>query len=150
MQKVLGRKESQRVREDFLIRWGLWMGMQLNPLMWTLLQKAGRLLQTHPGCWSKQSTLKSPCEASDRINHLTRRWIQEGRMSERHTSKGGTVSWKFEFYKIVLIKLGESHKDLPEKRHFSIHMLFVLPTCCAQLRVYIQPIHSSPWKTHTF
>lgn len=38
-----------------------------------------------PGCWSEQSTLKSPCEASDRINQLIRRWIQERKMPERDT-----------------------------------------------------------------
>lgn len=37
----------------------------------------------HPGWRSEQSILKSPCEASDRTNQLTRSWIQEGRMSDR-------------------------------------------------------------------
>lgn len=69
---------------------------------------------------------------------------------QRHASKGGTVSWKGGFYVTSLIKLGESARDLPESRNFSIHVLFGLPTYCMLLHVCIQPIHSSEEKTHTF
>lgn len=44
---------------------------QQKHLMWALLQKAGRLLQTHSSCWSEQSILKIPCEASDKMKEDT-------------------------------------------------------------------------------
>lgn len=127
-----GKAQSQRELSDKAR--ALKREMQRKCLMWALLQKAGRLLQTHPSRWSEQSTLKIPSETDDRMKEDT----GGGCLKETH-NKRGTVSGKTLFHISGLTKLGESPKNIPATRNVSIHMLFGLPKGCLYLHVYIQP-----------
>lgn len=95
--------------------------MQWKRLMWALLQKAGRLLQTHPSCWSEQSTLKIPCEANERMKED----IGGGCMKETHKQRRD-CQWESPSPYIKFNKI-KSHPKIYQQTNFSIHMLFGLP-----------------------